>query len=328
MKRTIAFSALAFLFLASSASTETAPLKKVSFIPQWAPQAQFAGYYVAYEKGFYKKYGLDVTIINGGPDRLPSDYLKEGKADFATLWLSTGIEERSQGVKLVSLAQIIQRSALMLIAKASRGITKPEDLNGKKVGLWPSIYQIQPRAFFKKYNLDVKIIPQSYSVNLFLRDGVDAVSAMWFNEYHTIVNSGYDPEELTSFFFYDYGLNFPEDGIYTLEETFEKDPASCAAFVRASLEGWQYAFEHPDEALDIVLKYMREAHVPANRMHQKWMLERMRDLLSLDDSGVPSGILSPADYNRVAEKLKESDTIKEIPDFKVFFKGYRDYGDK
>lgn len=318
----------AIILLVSPVNSEISPLKKVSFIPQWAPQAQFAGYYVAYEKGIYKKYGLDVTIVDGGPDRLPSDYLESGKVDFATLWLSTGIEERSKGVKLVNLAQIIQKSALMLVAKASRGIKKPEDLNGKKVGLWAAIYQIQPRAFFKKYNLDVKIIPQTYSVNLFLRDGVDAASAMWFNEYHTILNSGYEPEELTSFFFYDYGLNFPEDGIYALEETLEKDPAACAAFIQASLEGWQYAFEHPDEALDIVLEYMRALHVPANRMHQKWMLDRMKDLLSLDSSGRPSGVLSLDDYNRVAEKLKESDMIKEIPDFNSFFKDCRGHGDK
>ena len=116
------------------------------------------------------------------------------------------------------------------------------------------IFRFNRKPFFKKYNLQVKVIPQSFSVNLFLRDGVDVASAMWYNEYHTIINSGLNPDELTPFFFHEHGLNFPEDGIYTLEKTFKKDPALSCAFVKASIEGWLYAFSHPEEALDIVLR--------------------------------------------------------------------------
>jgi NitT/TauT family transport system substrate-binding protein len=294
--------------------------KKATFIPQWSPQAQFAGYYVAYEKGLYKKYGIDLTILKGGPDSSPLEYLEKGKADFASIWLSTAIQKRSEGMKLVNIGQIIQRSALMLVAKKARGINKPQDINGKKVGLWGAEYQIQPRAFFKKYNLKVKIIPQSSSINLFLRDGVDVASAMWYNEYHTIINSGINPGELTAFFFYDYGLNFPEDGIYTLEEDFEKDPSLSCAFAKASVEGWLYAFDHPDEALKIVLKYMSSAKISANRMQQKWMLEKMKDLIIPRDTGIPVGTLLQSDFLRVAKEMKENGFIKKIPDFESFHK--------
>jgi NitT/TauT family transport system substrate-binding protein len=304
--------------LVPQSTTAEQPLKKASFLLQWVPQAQFAGYYVAYEKGIYKKYGIDLTILKGGPDSSPVEYLEKGKADFASIWLSTAIQKRSQGMKLVNIGQIIQRSALMLVAKKARGINKPQDINGKKVGLWGAEYQIQPRAFFKKYNLKVKIIPQSFSVNLFLRDGVDVASAMWYNEYHTILNSGLNPEELKTFFFYDYGLNFPEDGIYTLEKNFKADPSLSCAFLRASIEGWLYAFAHSDEALDIVLKYISLAKIPANRVHQKWMLERMRDLIQPTDSRVPMGTLLKSDFLRVANELKENRLIKEIPDFESF----------
>lgn len=303
-------------------------LKKASFIPHWVPQAQFAGYYLARDLGIYRKHGIDLTIIDGGPDRASDEYLRRGMADFASLWLCTGITMREQGVKLVNIGQMMQRSALMLVAKKSRGIRTPEDLDGKKVGLWGPIFQIQPRAFFKKYNLDVTIVRQSYSVNLFLRDGVDAASAMWYNEYHTILNSGLNPEELTTFFFYNHGLNFPEDAVFALEETFEKDAGLCKAFVRASIEGWRYAFDHPEAALDIVMRHLKEAHVPTNRVHQRWMIERMDDLMRPEGLERPMGTLVETDYRRVAAGLEENDFIKDIPDFRAFYRVSQDHAEK
>ncbi len=295
-------------------------LKKVSLIPQWAPQAQFAGYYVALEKGFFDTNGVDLTIITGGPDDPPAALLESGRADFATMWLSTGIEMRARGVEVVNIAQTVQKSALMLIAKKARGINEVEDIDNRKVGVWGPIFRLQPHAFFKQYDLTVTEIPQSYSVNLFLFDGVDVASAMWYNEYHTIINSGYNPDELTTFFYYDHGLNFPEDGIYVLQEFIDADPDVCASVVQASLEGWRYAFDHPEETIDIILNYMREAHIPANRMHQQWMLARMKDIMVFSEGNPTTWTLSRDDYNRVATELIESGLIVRIPSFEVFFR--------
>ena len=293
-------------------------LKKISFIPQWSPQAQFAGYYAAYEQGIYKKHGLDVTIILGGAHKTSSEILEKGEADIATMWLSTAIQKRSRKVMLVNIGQIIQRSSLMLIAKKSSGIKKPADLNGKKVGLWGGDFRIQPEAFFKKLNISVTVVPQSYSVNLFLRDGVQAASAMWYNEYHTILNAGINADELTTFFYSDYGLNFPEDGLYIMEDVLKKDPAAACAFVQASMEGWKYAFDHPEEAVNIVLKYMVAANVPANRVHQKWMLARMKDIIDPPGMDGPAGVLHENDYDRVARELKEGGYLRDIPDMNAF----------
>jgi NitT/TauT family transport system substrate-binding protein len=316
----ILLSLVPLLFWAVSALCAAAPaLKKASFIPQWSPQAQFAGYYVAYEKGFYKNHGIDLTILQGGPNQPPSDFLERRKADFVSLWLATAIQQRSRGVKLINIGQVMQRSALMLIAKKSSNIKTPQDMNGKKVGLWGADFQIQPKAFFRKYNLHVKVISQSFSVNLFLRGGVDVASAMWYNEYHTIINAGLNPDELTTFFFYDYGLNFPEDGIYVLEDTYKKDPELACAFVQASFEGWLYAFSHPEEALDIVLSYISRAKIPANRIHQRWMLARMKDLILPVDTNSPLGNLQPSDYERVGRELLASGLIRTIPDYNSFF---------
>ncbi len=292
--------------------------KKLSFIPLWSPQAQFAGYYVALEKGFYRSKGLEVEILKGGPERPADVLLKEGKADIGTLWLSEAIKERSQGVRLVNVAQMVQRSALMLVAKKSSGIRKLQDLDGKKVALWES-FQLQPLALFRKYHLHVNVIPQAHSINLFLRGGADAASAMIYNEYHTILNSGLNPEELTTFFFYDYGLNFPEDGLYMLEKNYNRDPAAAAAFVKATVEGWKYAFGHQDETINIVLRRMADAHLPANRMHQKWMLEKMQGLIFPGGAGARGGELKRADYERVASELAAAGGWKSV-DFNAFYR--------
>lgn len=319
--RICALTTLALLLLPSVSPAVAAKLEKTSLILLWSPQAQFAGYYIALNKGIYRKHGIDLTIIPGGPERSAADYLRRRKADFAVLWLTTALQQRAAGASFVNVAQIIQKSSMMLVARKSSGIKTPADLNGRTVGLWGGDFAIPPRAFFNKYGLRVRETPQSYTVNLFLRGGIDAASAMWYNEYHTILNSGVNPDELTTFFLQDHGQRFPEDGIYTLDKTLRKDPLLAAAVARASLEGWLYAFDHPDEALDIVIGYMEQAKVPANRIHQKWMLERMRDLMLPTGNRQEMGRLKRADYEAVGQVLRENRLARSIPEYAVFTGG-------
>ncbi len=293
-------------------------LKSVTFVPQWIPQAQFAGYYVAFEKGFYKKNGLEVNILRGGPERPSAEWVRKGAADFATMFLSTAIVERAKGTRLVNIAQIVSKSSQVLVAKKSSGISSLQDMNGKKVGLWGAELSLMPTALFRKYGLKVTVIPQSSTVNLFLRGGVDVVSAMWYNEYHAILDAGVEPEELTVFHLSDFGP-FPEDGIYCLESTFKKDPQTCCRFVKVSLEGWKYAFEHEEEALDIVMKYVNEARIATNRQHQKWMLEHMREVIDLPEPGLYQCSLKEEGYRAVAGELMANGLIENIPAFSDFF---------
>jgi NitT/TauT family transport system substrate-binding protein len=300
-----------------------AALKTVSLIPQWLPQAQFAGYMVALEKGFYREAGIDLNLLRGGPEKPPFEMLKSGQATFCTGWLSTAIQKRASGTPVVNVGQIIQRSALILVARKKSGITCPQDLNGKAVGLWAGQFYLQPKVFFRKYDLGVKIIPNYSSVCLFLKDGVQAIAAMWYNEYHTILNSGLNPNELTLLFFSDYGLNFPEDGLYCMEETFRTNPQLCSDFVKASLKGWLYAFEHKEEALNIVMKWAKAANTGTNRAHQRWMLCRMQDLILPDGNRAALGKLKPKDYDLVGEILLDLDVIEQLPRFDVFYRGPR-----
>jgi len=319
---------LLLLLPATCAWANPGAIKKATFMTAWVPQAQFAGYYVAAEKGIYRRYGIDLTVIPGGPGRSTVDYLKSGKTDFSCIWLSTALQQRSTGFELVNIGQIVQKSALMLVAKKARGIRTVGDVQQKRVGLWGGDYSIQPLALFKKSNLRVQVVPQSLSLDLFLRDGVDVASAMWYNEYHTIINSGIDPDELTTFFFQDYGLNFPEDGIYARAASFRADPELACNFVRASVEGWLYAFSHPEEAVDIVINRMNAALLPANRSHQRWMLARFKDLVVPADAKTIPGKLQRSDFDAVATALKAEGFIGAVPDFNDFAAHCENHGNR
>jgi len=297
-----------------------ATLTPVTFIPQWLPQAQFAGYYVAARKGLYRQRRLDVTILTGGPDRPAVDALATGAADFASLWLTTALRLIDRGVAVVDVAQLAQRPGLVIVAKQSSGVRTPADLNGKRMAVWEGELRIGPEAFVRHHQLDVRMVPVASSLALFLRNGVDATSAMVYNEYHTLLNSGLDPAELTVLNPADHGVALPEDGIYCRAATRQRSPDVVAAFVAASLDGWQDAFAHPEEALDIVLAMMHEAHVPANRMHQRWMLARIRELMDPPAAtGRPTGALSRQTYDGAVRLLEAQGWIRDAPEFDAFF---------
>lgn len=308
---------LLLVWLSLPASIGAEELKKVTFLPQWFPQAQFAGYYVAKEKRIYAKHGLHVTILRGGPEKPVLRTLSGGGTDFATLFLAEAIRHRAGGLMLINVGQIVQRSGFTLVAKKSSGIHSLRDLQGKKVSLWDD-FKVQPLAFFRKNNLQVRIIPQTYTLNLFLRGGVDAASAMWYNEHHSILSAGINEEELTTFFFDRHDLNFPEDGIYCLEKTWKKDPDLVRRFVSASIEGWQYAFAHEQESLDIVMKYVNEAKINTSRTHQKWMFERMKDIITGGNQNISMGALAPKDYDNVTAELLAAGLIRRIPSLGEF----------
>lgn len=299
-------------------SSSTAQLREVTFLPYWVISAQFAGYYVAEETGIYKKHGIRLRVIPYQPFVTSTDLIKEGKADFATLWLVNALQLKASGVDIVNIAQLSSRSSLMLVTKKKSGISKLEDMNGKKAGIWNG-FELQPKTLFKKYNLDVRIVTIGSTNNLFLMDGVDITTASWFDEYHSIINSGYNPDELNTFFFTDYGLNFLEDGIYCLSDKMKNEPELCREFVQATLEGWEFAFNHPQKAIDIVVKYAQLARQPINRVHQQWMLDRYKDLFIPKGKTVPNTILSEKDFLFACNVLKESDLIKQIPDFENFY---------
>ncbi|EMS81551.1 NMT1/THI5 like domain-containing protein [Desulfotignum phosphitoxidans DSM 13687] len=304
---------------AENVSLDTSARVPVTLMLQWTHQAQFAGYYMALEKGIYADHGLDVTILRGGPDRDQGEYLRDGRADFATRWLASALTDAANGIAVRNIAQIVNRSNMVLIVWKDSGITNVHDLDGRRVGVWKGQFRPPFMAFFQAHDIQPQIIQQNYSINLFLQRGVDACTAMYYNEYHMMFQAGIDMEELMVFSLASIDTPFPEDGIYCLQKTLESRPAACRAMAAASLEGWEYAAAHPEETLDIVMQYARGAKVPANRPHMRWMLTVVLSSIFPEYVGDWTvGRLSKDDYSRSVDLLMAHKMITDAPSFEEF----------
>lgn len=306
------------VFIGSQAWAETVgtTLTPLRLMPAWQPQAQFAGYYVALERGFYREAGIEATILNPDVSNIhsPLAALRAGEVELAVLWLSTAVEARAAGVPLVNVAQLFQRSSVVLIARADSGVRRLSDLDGRRVGVWMGDPSRPVEALLRARALEIERVPQSITPNLFLRGGVEAMSGMFYNEYHLLVDTGIEPEDLTLFRLPEYGIDFPEDGLYVLESTLNENAEAISAFVAATRRGWEQAFADPESALDLVLQQQRAMRIPANRTHQRWMLERIRAVMGEPGEDGWDWRLRRADVERVWAALRGLGMIDAAPD--------------
>jgi NitT/TauT family transport system substrate-binding protein len=239
-----------------AASGAAAAEDKVSLRLKWLHQAQFAGYYVAKEKGFYKEEQLDVTINPGGPQLVAENLVASGADDFAQGGgMETTLTGREKGLPLVAIAAVFPKAPVYLVAKKESGITKLEDFAGKKVSMWYTGMQYIVRAMLKSRGVDpakMTEVPQPVTMAPFLRNEVAVASVTGFNELQTLYAEGL--RDLVLFDPADYGIVIPRDTIVTTEKTIKERPEVVQRFLRASLRGWKYAIENQAEAVDITLK--------------------------------------------------------------------------
>ncbi len=306
-----------------SASSPAAGMTKATLTLQWYPQTQFAGYYMALEKGFYTARGIDLEIRRGGSDVDTIGELRKGKTDFATLFLTAGIRYRSKSLPLVNVAQIVNRGNLLVVAYTNRNIRSLKDLNGRKMSLWGDHFSGGYKKAFSDNGIWPVIFPQFISVEVFLRGGVDACSAMSYNEYLRILQAGRRPEELTVISLRDEGYDFPEDGIYCTEETWKRNPRLARDLREASLEGWRYAAEHPDEAVELVLREADKSGYIVNRLLLRRMLETiLPSVFPENPSEWTPGVLSRADYERTFDMMRSVFVeMNETVPYEVFVPG-------
>jgi NitT/TauT family transport system substrate-binding protein len=273
---------------------------KVTIQLKWVAQAQFAGYFVAKDKGFYKDAGLDVTINPGGPDVAPPQVIAGGGADVVVDWMPSALASREKGVPLVNISQTFKHSGLELVCRKDTGIKKPEDLKGKTVGIWYGGNEYPFLNWMSKldYKTDgspggVKILKQGFNVDPILQKQADCVSAMTYNEYWQVIDGGFKPSDLVVFNYEKEGVATMEDGLWVMEAKL-KDPAfvaKMAKFVKASMKGWDYAKAHEDEAVKIILA--TDTTGAKTEKDQKRMMGEIGKLL---DTG--NAELDPKDYDR------------------------------
>ncbi len=317
--RKSALCAVFLLWLLAVLPIEAEVLKKVNFMPMWLPQPQFAGFYMAKEKGIYAKYGLDVTILDRGYDESVLNALKQGKVDFGVMNLLTAIEKKAAGEEILNVGQIFQKSTIEFVARKGSGIKTPQDFNGKKIALWRTVLRDQTQGFLTVQNIQGELYFVEEVESFFLKGAVDVISVMHYNEYHNLINHGMNPEELMRFPLKDFDMNFPEDGIYCLASTCRSDPDLARQFVRASLEGWAYALANPEETLAVISKIRLKKNLITNQSHLRWMMAAMPEMLHPEDSADLEGRLLKSDFDRAVDFLLRTQRISHKVRYDAFF---------
>ncbi|MEP2977894.1 MAG: ABC transporter substrate-binding protein [Lentilitoribacter sp.] len=291
--------------LALGVTTSAYAADKVTLQLKWVTQAQFAGYYVAAEKGFYADENLEIEIKPGGPDIAPAQVIAGGGADVVLDWMPSALASREKGLALVNIAQPFKTSGMMLTCRKDSGITSPADFKGKTLGVWFFGNEYPFLSWMSKLGIPtdgseggVTVLKQGFNVDPILNKQADCVSTMTYNEYWQIIDAGLSADDLIVFKYEDQGVATLEDGMYVLEENL-KDEAfkdKMVRFVRASMKGWKYAEENPDEAAEIILD--NDASGAQTEKHQKRMMGEIAKL-----TAGSNGALDAADYQRTVDTL-------------------------
>ena len=269
------------------------------FTPQWTAQAQFAGYYVALDKGFYSEAGMEVEIVHPSVTESAMARMRKGESHATTLQLCEAMEIMDEGVPLVNILQTSMNNGMVIVSRWGKD---PLTQKGERVGVWSAGYGQLARCMSLKDSLDNHWIPFSTNVTLFLTGAIDATLGMSYNEYYQIIQAGFPLTDKEVYRFCDHGYNVQEDGVYMTREYYEGHKDQARRFAAASRKGWEWAVEHPEETLGIVMKYVKQDHIATNRVLQKLMLEETLRLQLDRESGVREFRLRP-DMVKLASDL-------------------------
>ena len=282
---------------------------KFTLQTKWVTQAQFAGYYVALEKGYYDDEGLDVTIKSGGPDIAPPQVMAGGGADILIEWMPAALASREKGLNLVNIAQPFKSSGMMLTCRKDSGISSPSDFADKTLGVWFYGNEYPFLSWMSKLDMatdgsagGVTVLKQGWGIEPILQKQADCVSTMTYNEYWQVIDGGLSADELVVFPYDEQGVSTLEDGLYVLEENLT-DPAfvdKAARFLRASMKGWEWASNNSDAAADIVLD--NDMSGAQTEKHQRRMMGEVNKLTA------NGGKLNVNDYQRTVDTLLASDS--------------------
>ena len=317
---------LSVLLLVSLASAQD--LIDVTFQSKWFPQAQFAGYFVAQSKGFYEDEGLNVTVLDGGNVN-PTVQVASGNADFGTDWIANMLVQREQGLNVVQIAQIYQKSGYRMVTLKDSGIEALPDLAGRTVGVWGFGNEFVAQAVFAAEDLtsdldptvtnpDVKAVVYAFDPSLVFPDEVEVASAMTYNELDQIVGLGYPLETLNVLDPADIKAELLEDLIFTTPDLLKSPDFKGSGvsghevaerFLRATIKGWEYAVANQEEAVSTVLASCGDTcagsgSTQSPQIHQTWQLARVAELVSPEDN-TQVGALNEEAFNRSVALLNQ-----------------------
>ena len=297
----------------SLAAVQAWAADEVALQLKWVAQAQFAGYYVAKEKGFYEEEDLDVTIKPGGPDIAPEQVIAGGGADVIVDWMGGALAAREKGVGLVNIAQPYKNAGMQLVCPKDGPVQTTDDFAGHTLGVWFFGNEYPFYAWMNKLGISteggengVTVLKQSFDVQPLIQGQADCISVMTYNEYWQLIDAGYKPEDLIVFNYSELDVDLLEDGLYAMEGDLA-DPAfkdKMVRFVRASMKGWEYAIANPEEAAGIVMDNGGQ-----DENHQVRMMGEVAKLIGEPDAKLPVDA-----YERTAQALLDQGIIEKEPE--------------
>ena len=259
--------------------------QNVTFVPQWTPQAQFAGFYAAKEKGFYEEEGLNVSIVHVGLNTSAFEMLEAGRAQICGMQVLQMMVERSAGAKLVNVMQVTQRTGLCCVSHSP--IRSISDLAGKRLGYWRVGFSEICRLMAANERVDVNWIPTATVVNSYVYGAVDATLCYSYSELLRLKLATGDIPESNILRFSDVGYDIPEDALVVTESYWNSNRETVEKFVRATRRGWDWVRENRKEALAITAKYVEAAHVITNDVQERTMLDEYLNLQVNPRTGRP-----------------------------------------
>lgn len=242
------------------------------FTPQWTAQAQFAGYYVAEAKGFYRQAGIDVRIEHPSSTQPAMSRLRNNQCQATTLQLCQAMDIIDVGIPLVNILQTSMNNAMVIVSAKDKD---PLSQKGARVGIWSVGFGQLAICMSIKDHLDYQWVRFAQNINLFVAGALDATLAMSYNEYYQLIQAGVVMTDKNVYRFCDHGYNVQEDGVYMRRDYYEKHQEQARRFAEASKKGWEWAAQHPDETLDIVMRYVDKNHIATNRVMQRLMLKEV-----------------------------------------------------
>lgn len=300
---------LIVLFILLGLATHSQAQTRLVFTPQWTAQAQFAGFYVADAKGFYKEAGLNVSIEHPSSSNPNINRLKMGQCQFITLHLVSAMKFIDEGIQLVNISQHFQQNTQMIVShKPLKGI---ESLRGMRIGHWKSGFSELAFSMNNRYNLNIQWVPFISHINLYISNAIDATMAMSYNEYFQLKIAGQKIQKDQTLYFRDIGYNVPEDGVYTTASFYKTHKQEVEKFAEATRKGWEWAYQNPEETLDIVMMYCQANNVATNRVVQEWMLQECLKVLSNKNTGKRTYTLDPKGLDLANQLMTEGGVIKK-----------------